>query len=84
MKIRSTQLPKHIKLGFDTNQFDATILYTQLQYRVETGVWAQVWEDERFQQILASRPGVRFLQEHAWVKPLEILRESDQTFESKS
>ena len=29
VKIRSTQLPKHIKLGFDTNQFDATILYTQ-------------------------------------------------------
>ena len=41
VKIRSTQLPKHIKLGFDTNQFDATILYAQLQYRVETGVWVQ-------------------------------------------
>ena len=84
VKIRSTQLPKHIKLGFDTNQFDATILYAQLQYRLETGAWVQVWEDERFQQILSGRPGVRFLQEHAWVKPLEILRESDQTFKSKS
>ena len=84
VKIRSTQLPEHIKLGFDTNQFDATILYAQLQYRVETGVWVQVWEDERFQQILSGRPGVRFLQDHAWVKPLEIPRESDQTFESKS
>ena len=84
VKIRSTQLPERIKLGFDTNQFDATILYAQLQYRVETGVWVQVWEDERFQQILSGRPGVRFLQEHAWVKPLEILRESDQTFKSKS
>ena len=84
VKIRSTQLPKHIKLGFDTNQFDATILYAQLQYRLETGAWVQVWEDERFQQILSGRPGVRFLQEHAWGKPLEILRESDQTFKSKS
>ena len=76
VKIRSTQLPKRIKLGFDTNQFDATILYAQLQYRVETGDWVQVWEDERFQQILASRPGVRFLQDHAWVKPLEFPREN--------
>ena len=84
VKIRSTQLPKHIKLGFDTNQFDATILYAQLQYRLEMGHWVQVWEDERFQQILSGRPGVRFLQDHAWVKPLEIPRESDQTFESKS
>ena len=84
VKIRSTQLPERIKLGFDTNQFDATILYAQLQYRLETGAWVQVWEDERFQQILSGRPGVRFLQEHAWVKPLEILRESDQTFKSKS
>ena len=84
VKIRSTQLPQRIKLGFDTNQFDATILYAQLQYRLETGVWVQVWEDERFQQILSGRPGVRFLQDHAWVKPLEIPRESDQTFESKS
>jgi len=58
VKIRSTQLPKHIKLGFDTNQFDATILY------------------ERFQQILSGRPGVRFLQDHAWVKPLEFPREN--------
>ena len=84
VKIRSTQLPKHIKLGFDTNQFDATILYAQLQYRLETGAWVQMWEDERFQQILSGRPGVRFLQDHAWVKPLEFPRESDQTFESKS
>ena len=76
VKIRSTQLPKHIKLGFDTNQFDATILYAQLQYRLETGAWVQVWEDERFQQILSGRPGVRFLQDHAWVKPLEIPREN--------
>ncbi|ADP40468.1 hypothetical protein HMPREF0733_11011 [Rothia dentocariosa ATCC 17931] len=84
VKIRSTQLPQRIKLGFDTNQFDATILYAQLQYRLETGVWVQVWEDERFQQILSGRPGVRFLQDHAWVKPLEFPRESDQTFEGKS
>lgn len=72
VKIRSTQLPKRIKLGFDTNQFDATILYAQLQYRLEIGHWVQVWEDERFQQILASRPGVRFLQDHAWATPLEL------------
>ena len=63
VKIRSIQLPKHIKLGFDTNQFDATILYAQLQYRLEMGHWVQVWEDERFQQILSGRPGVRFLQD---------------------
>ena len=77
-KIRSTQLPKHIKLGFDTNQFDATILYAQLQCRLETGAWVQQWEDERFQQILSGRPGVRFLQDHAWVKPLEFPRENGQ------
>ena len=75
VKIRSTLLPKRIKLGVDTNQFDATILYAQLQYRLETGAWVRVWEDERFQHILSGRPGVRFLQDHAWVKPLEFLRE---------
>ena len=84
VKIRSTQLPKRIKLGFDTNQFDATILYAQLQYRVETGDWVQVWEDERFQQILASRPGVRFLQDHAWVKPLEFPIAPNQSNEIKN
>ena len=84
VKIRSTQLPKHIKLGFDTNQFDATILYAQLQYRVETGDWVQVWEDERFQQILASKPDIRFLQNHAWVKPLEFPIDPNQANKIKN
>ncbi len=84
VKIRSTQLPKHIKLGFDTNQFDATILYAQLQYRLEVGHWVRAWEDERFQQILASKPDIRFLQNHTWVKPLEFPIAPNQANEIKN
>ena len=84
IKIRSTQLPKHIKLGFDTNQFDATILYAQLQYRLENGTWAQEWEDEQFQDILTSKPDIRFLQNHAWVKPLEFPIDPNQANEIKN
>ena len=83
-KIRSTQLPKRIKLGFDTNQFDATILYAQLQYRLENGTWAQEWEDEQFQDILASKPDIRFLQNHAWVEPLEFPIDPNQANKIKN